>query len=114
MNNWRGETVTRIRATTTVDGYDNTVSDWSTAAETPMSRVGVAPRSQDEDLDGRTATITGLSLYWRGPEPVDVLPTDRFRVRGTVWEVDGMTADWVSAYTTVRSGVVVHLKQVEG
>lgn len=110
-----GETVTRLRVTTTTDGWNDTVDgDWSTATELDILHVGVAPTSSTEDLIGRTATITGTSLFIPTADVLDVLPTDRFRVRGVVHEVDGEVADWVSPWDGVRKGYVIPLKKVEG
>jgi hypothetical protein len=110
-----GETVTRLRVTTTTDAWNDTVDgDWSTATELPIDGVGVAPRSSTEDLNGRTATITGTALFIPTAGVLDVLPTDRFRVRGVVHEVDGDVAEWVSPWDGVRKGYVIPLKKVEG
>jgi hypothetical protein len=110
----KGETVIRLRVTSTTDAWNDTVGDWSTATELPIDGVAVAPTSSTEDLVGRTATITGTSLFIPTTDPLDVLPTDRFRVRGVVHEVAGEIADWVSPWDGVRKGYVIALKKVEG
>lgn len=109
-----GETVTRLRVTSTTDAWNDTVDDWSTATEQPIDGVGVVPASSTEDLIGRTATITGTTLFIPTANVLDVLPTDRFRVRGVVHKVDGEVADWVSPWDGVRKGYVIPLKKVEG
>ena len=115
MVTWKGETVTRLRVVPVVDRWGDTVpGDWSTASELPIPGVGVALAHSTEDLVGRTATVTGTTLYVPTTAALDVLPTDRFRVRGVVHDVDGEIADWTSPFDGVRRGWAIPLKQVEG
>lgn len=109
-----GETVTRLRATAATDRYGNTTYDWTTPSELDIPDVGVVPRVGSEDLANRTATITGTGLYLPTDAVVDVLPTDKFRVRGTVRDVDGEIAEWISPWDGNRKGYVIPLKDVEG
>lgn len=107
------ETVTRLRPTTTTDGYGDTVTDWSSPTSLTLTPYGVEPVSSSEDNDGRQAVITGFRLYWINEWP-DVAPTDRMTVRGTTWEVDGEPADWQPPGGLTLGGLVVALKAVTG
>lgn len=101
----------RAGASTTPDGYGNAVP--GADVETSLPTLGIAPRSSSEfNQPGRTAVIVGLTVFF--PGGTDVLSTDRFRVRGTVYEVDGEPGDWRSPFTGRRPGVEVALKRVTG
>lgn len=107
------EMVVRIRAgaSTTTDGYGNPVA--GADAERELPTLGIAPRVSSEfNEPGRTAVIVGLTVFF--PGGTDVLSTDRFRVRGTVYEVVGEAGDWRSPFTGRRPGIEVALKRVMG
>lgn len=111
---WVGESVTVRRAALTTDAYGNAVPDWDAAAEVVLRGVGVAPRSTEEDLVGRTAVITGTALYVPGERVVDVRPEDQVIVRGVAHAVDGDVQDWISPFTGRRAGWVIPLRRVTG
>ena len=106
------ETVTRLRATTTTDGYGDTVTDWSSPSSLVLSARGVEPVSSSEDNDGRQAVITGFRVYLGAG--ADVLAGDRVVMRGTTYDVDGQPADWRSPWGTSLGGIVVALTAVSG
>lgn len=109
----QGETVTRLRVTSTTDAWNNVVpGDWSTAARLDIPHCAVAPHASTEDNVGRTAVITGLDVYM--PTGTDLLPTDRLEVRGGVYEVVGDVADWRNPFTGARPGMVAVVQRVEG
>lgn len=106
------ETVTRLRATVTVDGYGDSSVDWATPDQLPILARGIEPVSSSEDNDGRQAVITGLRVYL--PAGSDIRAGDRVAVRGSTWEVDGQPADWRSPMGSSLGGLVVALNQVTG
>src|SRR5690606_26282497 len=73
---------------------------------------GVAPRQAGEQIGaGRIAVTSGVTLYV--PPGADVLPSDRFEVRGVEYEVDGEPAVWRSPFTGWEPGREVVLTRVE-
>lgn len=107
-----GETVTRLRSTTTTDRYGNTSSDWTTPDRLDIEGVTLAPRLQGEDSDRRQGVVIGWTLY--APHGADIQPTDRIEARGKTLEVDGEPGDWVSPHTGRGAGLELALKTVEG
>ena len=100
----RRESVTILRAGTEMGDYDPQGNP-IIGPDTEIVSDGwlVAPRSSSESAEPYgQQVVTGLSLYRR--EPADVVSSDRVRVRGEVWSVDGDVADW-------GAGVVVNLKR---
>jgi hypothetical protein len=80
-------TATRVRAATSTDSYNNTVTDWGAAASrTDMAawlqqNTRTEPRSDGRDpLEQTWLLITNED---------DVLGTDRFEIDGTTYEVEG-------------------------
>jgi hypothetical protein len=110
-----GETVVRIRAGASpgLDRYRNPLPGVDT--ETPFDRAGFDPGGSREPVEvGRTATVTTPKVYFLGYAP-DIVSTDRLRVRGLVYQVQGRPAEWRDPYAgnAVR-GVVVELELAEG
>ena len=108
-----GETVGVLTAGTSTDDYGNTVTDWDAATEVPVDGVGVEPRPLGEsDVDARNSVTSGFTLYM--PAGTVVKASNRVRVRGTVWDVDGDPAVWRSPFTGWEPGVVVQCRRVDG
>ena len=104
-----GETVTRIRQQGR-DQYGDPVGE--PVPDVDIAGCGVAPRQAGEEIgQGRVAVTSGLTLYM--PPGTDVLPSDRFEVRGVVYEVDGEPGDWRSPFTGWRPGMEVQLTRVQ-
>jgi hypothetical protein len=104
-----GETVTRIRSVER-DEFGDPIGDAEPNLDIPG--CGVAPRQAGEQIgQGRIAVTSGLTLYV--PPGADVLPSDRFEVRGAVWEVAGEPAVWRSPFTGWEPGREVELTRVE-
>lgn len=107
------ETVIRLRAGTTSDRYNSAVDDWTDPDELEINSCAVAPRLDSEDrTNGRQGVIVGLTVY--APAGADILATDRVRVRGDDYEVDGEPGDWRSPYGTANGGLEIALRRVEG
>lgn len=87
------ETVTRLRATASTDGYDDTGTDWTSPSELVLTPFGVEPVSSTEDNDNRQAVISGYRLYFLNSWP-DIQPGDRVLCRDKTWHVNGLPAEW--------------------
>jgi hypothetical protein len=103
-----GETVTLIRRTRT--GQDSDGNDtWSTS-EVDVPGCAVWPRGSSELVQGQDMVIVGLTVLL--PTGTAVVATDRARVRGDLYEVDGQPGEWRSCFTGLSSGVQVALTRV--
>lgn len=122
-----GEEVTVLRATVTTDAYNNDQRDWSDPDEYVLAGCAIAPSSTSEDNNGRTAVVTGLTVYatpeaatgaygWTayGDPLVIVLATDRLRIRGHVYEVVGEIGEWVDPFDNQTEGVEIQTQKVVG
>lgn len=110
-----GETVTLVRPPGR-DQYGDPLP--GTGTETDYHSCAVWPRDGNaaggnENTDFRNTVIIGLMVLV--PPGADVEPTDRMRVRGVLYEVDGEPGVWgPSPLTGTEAGVQVALKRVEG
>lgn len=104
------ETITIQSPTETTNRYGDVDLDWDDPTETTIAAI-VWPRTNEEDNDKRTATITGLSVVV--PLGTAVTPVDRIVARGVTWEVDGEPADWTAPWKW-EPGVQVDLRRVAG
>ncbi|GHD70138.1 hypothetical protein GCM10010317_076800 [Streptomyces mirabilis] len=111
-----GEDVTVLRpGAPTQDRYGNDVP--GPAAEIPVYGCAVAPRDgtgagANEIIDARDTVIVGLTLY--APYGTDIRATDRVRVGGELYEVDGQPGSFRSPFTGSTGPVVVALELVTG
>lgn len=109
----RGETVTRLRGTEVEDGYGGVRFDFTDPDELDIVGCGVAPLTAEELRDrGRQGTERGWTVY--GPHGADVEFTDRVRIRGEVFEVEGGARDWESPHTGRRAGSVFAAFAIDG
>lgn len=105
-------TVTRLRATTSIDGRGSQVRDWLNASTEIIENVLVAPAAAGESHDnGREAVNRGWELF--GLTSIDLLATDRVLIDGATFEVDGEPERWNSPWGGVH-GLKAKLKRVEG
>ena len=109
-----GDTVTRLRATSTSDGYNGTVLSWASPTELSITGVGLAPRTEDEVHGaGRAGVIVGLTMYFE--YGVDVTHQDRIRTAdGTVYEIEGEPGSWSNPFTGTDHGMTAALRRVAG
>lgn len=118
MTNWpAGEPATVLRGgTPTQDAYGNDVPGED--VETPYEGCAVWPRVSSvavqtrEELQARDQVIDGLYVLF--PTGASVLATDRVRVRGDVYLVDGDPASYRSPLTGTALGPQVALTRVTG
>jgi hypothetical protein len=105
----QGETVTILSAGTTTDPYSGEADAESWDTPTERDVVTIAPPeprpSQEPVQDARNAVTDGWTLYLPAGDPVT--RSDRVRVRGEVYPVQGQPADW-------GVGVVVQAFRTEG
>jgi len=111
-----GSDVTILRpGPPTEDGYGNDVPGAPT--EIPVLGCAVAPRDgtgagANEITDARDTVIVGLTLY--APYGTEIRATDRVRVDGELYEVDGQPGAFRSPFTGSTGPVVVALELVTG
>lgn len=107
------ETVTRIRAGASVGTDAFGVPIPGSDVETDITGALFAPGGTSEPVEvGREATVSAPTLYFRDARP-DFVRTDRVRVRGVVYELDGDPADWRNGDSHV-GGLVVTLRRAGG
>ena len=90
-----GETVTVLTADTTTDPYSGQdAEDWDNPFERDVVTIApLEPRpSQEPTQDARNALYSGWTLYLPPGDPI--VRTDRVRVRGVVYPVQGEPGDW--------------------
>ena len=104
-----GETITVLTAAAgDPDPYSTEATpSWGTPAERNVVTIAPPePRPSDEPVqDARNAISSGWTLYLPPGDPIT--RTDRVRVRGEVYPVQGQPADW-------GVGVVVQCFRTEG
>ena len=107
-----GVTVTLVDRQTVRDQYGNTTV---TETRTAVPDCAVAPRTAgtgDDNEQGRTAVIIGLTAYL--PYGVDVDSADLIEIDGRAYEVDGMPGVWANPFTGSQPGIEVALRRAEG
>lgn len=100
-------------------GRDPRTGDWVEPEGDPVELPvwSIEPRSSsDVDTLGRQGYRDGWTVYAPPlPAGVEVASTDRFEVRGEVYELDGMPGEWVNGLAPgVFDGVVIVLKKGVG
>ena len=108
------DTVIRLRAgaQTGTDAFDQPI--YGPDTETPIAGALFAPGGSMEPVEaGRDPLVTVPTLYFPGAWP-DIVATDRIRVRGHVFAVTGVPADWRPARDSGPGGLVVSLTDPEG
>ncbi|MGW2228288.1 hypothetical protein [Streptomyces formicae] len=112
-----GDTVTILRAAaaTTQDVYGNDVP--GPVTEIPVPGCSVSPRdgtgpAANEILGDRDTVISGLTLY--APFGTDIRATDRVRIGGEIYEVDGRAGTFRSPFSGSTGPVVAALELVTG
>lgn len=104
-----GVTVTRLRPPAT-DDYGDPLP--GSTGELDIPGCVVWPRGSSETNDASNTVIVGLELL--APAGTDLVPTDKVRVRGDVYDIDGDVGEWTSPFTGTSAGLQVALKKVEG
>ncbi len=106
----RGETVTLLHRTSSGrDSHGNQTYTW---AETDIPGCVVWPTGSTEHVQGQDQTSERLTVLF--PYGTDVPATARARVRGLLYEVDGIPSAWASPCTPAKAGVEVRLVRVTG
>lgn len=108
------EPVTRLRAGAPIgtDAFGQPIPGPDVA--TDLEATAFDPGGSTEQLEvGRAPVVTTPKVYFRGTTP-DILHTDRLRVRGVVYDVDGKPAVWLSPWRGTVVGTVVTLSEPEG
>lgn len=103
-------TIVRVRGAT-LDQYGDPTG---APTEDPIPGAFVAPRTSSavDGEPGRAGVVVGLTLY--APVGTDLEHTDRVKVDGVLYDIEGEIADWTSPLSGWRSGVTVDLRRAEG
>lgn len=104
----RTERVSRLRKQQAgEDRYGDPIFE---EVESALPRALFAPGGVSEPVEpGRAPVVTEPTLYWRRQRP-DVRASDRIKVRGRVFEVEGEPSDWRGRSV---GGLVVKLRRAE-
>ena len=84
--------IVRERAPLVDDGYGNSVRDWAAASLLTIPNCSVQPAVGTEVTVNRDTVVSRWQLF--APEGTDLLPSDRVRHLGVVYEVDGDVQLW--------------------
>ena len=107
------ETVVRVRAgepTGATDSFDQPIIGPPT--EVDIAGALFAPGGVSEPVEvGRSPVISEPKLYFRDQWP-DITSADQVRVRGVLYDVEGVPADW--RHENAPGGLVVPLKRAGG
>lgn len=107
----RGETVTIVRPSqATRDEYGNDVA--GAPVEILVVGCAVAPSGAGEDVQARDQVSSALTVWM--PAGTQVNATDKVRVAGVLYDVDGTSRSWTSAFTGLTAPVEVSLTRVRG
>jgi hypothetical protein len=105
-----GETVTVVRP----PGRDR-YGDPLPGSATEVDYDGCAwwPRTSTEVAVGQNTLIEGIDVFF--PDSgTDVRATDRLRLRGVLYDVEGDPGEWRSELTGTEAGTQVSAKRVTG
>lgn len=80
-------TLTRVRAPLVDDGRGNQTRDWAHATETDLHGWAIDTGAAGEDTTNRDAD--SVEYVVRGPYAADIEATDRVRLFGALYEVEG-------------------------
>jgi hypothetical protein len=105
-----GETVTVLRRAAA--GPDADGNDAWTTVEQEVPGCAVWPRGSSELVQGQDTVIVGLQVLL--PAGTQVSATDRLRVRGAVYEVEGESGAWAAPWGGWPGGVEVALTRATG
>jgi len=87
MSAVRRHTIGVLRAPLVDDGRGNQARDWSAAVEKPSYGWAIDSGSTDVDTENREGAAIEYTL--RGPYGADVLASDRVRLMGGLYVVEG-------------------------
>lgn len=90
-----GESVTLHKRTLTTPDSDG--NDVYTTADTTIAGVAVYPRFSEEAVQGQDLNIIGLVAVFK--PAIVVTATDRFTVRGNLYEIDADPGQYLSPLT---------------
>lgn len=108
-----GEEVIRLRASSIVDEYHNTVEDWASPVQLFIEDAGVALAGTfDIGATDRQPTEADFDIMIAAG--TDVLATDRLVVRGEECDIVGRPFDWRNPFTGWAPGMVVRASVREG
>lgn len=104
-------TIVRVRAPLVDDGRGNQARDWDRAVETSLPGWAVDVGATVEDVVNRDGASTEYTI--RGPYAADLATSDRVRLLGGLYEVDGAVLRQPGP-SAATSHTVVRLTSWEG
>lgn len=110
-----GETVTRLRATTTSDPYsgESIAADWSNPSILEIAGCGIGSAGSIESVQvDRNPVTSDFDVV--APAGADIEAGDRLVIRGLICDVQGRPFAWRSPFSGWAPGMVVRAKIVEG
>lgn len=106
------QTVTRLRGTSSTDGYNDAVVDFTDPDRLTIDACSVQPVAGDEFNQARDAITTRWK--WFGQPDADVTSEDRIEFRGDVYDIDGSVLQWDDTTGSDLDYQSAVLKRVEG
>lgn len=85
----------------------------STTTSTDIAGCGIAPRYSSESIEkGRNGVIIGFTIF--APYGSDIFFTDRIKIDGVVYLIDGDPANWSNPFTGSTPGMEIAVKRAVG
>ena len=98
--------------TETVGAYDDVELTYPSEPSRSLSGVAVEPGGSQEAEEGRSGASEALTLYL--PLASGLGPSDRLRVRGEMYKVEGFPKEWKNPYSPGATGTVVTVTRMAG
>lgn len=112
LSSFARTTIQRIRAELLPrDVLGNQELDWVNAPEVDIHGCVIYPGATDELTVGRNTALIQWTVI--APADADIRATDRIKVDGKIYEIDGEPGRWRSASGTLDS-LVLLLRKWEG
>lgn len=107
-----GKTITVLRDSPGgLDKHNDPVA--STTASATIAHCGVAPRySSEPNTLARNGVIIGFTIF--APSGSDIIYTDRIKIDGLVYDIEGEPANWSSPFTGTEFGMEFAVKRAIG
>ena len=111
LPSFANQTITVVRAKTTITSRGSEVPDWTNTEKTTVTGCSIQPASTSLSQDGRILGITdGWTAYV--PEGTDAKAGDRIEFDGQIFETNGAPRKWTGPMRT--SHIQLNLVRWEG
>ena len=111
LPSFANQTITVVRAKTTITSRGSEVPDWTNTEKTTVTGCSIQPASTSLSQDGR---ILGIADGWTAyvPEGTDVKAGDRIEFEGETYAINGEPRKWTGPSRT--SHIHLNLVRWEG